>query len=84
MKRLQMNIPHAADARRSIEEGEYEKAKQQSAIVESEILKAITDGKRSATGSGSLEPPVEAKLREMGYKCESVDHRNETNWRVTW
>ncbi len=84
MNPIKMNIPHAADARRSIEKGEYEKAVNQAAEVEAMITKAIAQGGKSVGGSGRLEPPVKAKLEEMGYKCESGSQYNESYWSVSW
>jgi hypothetical protein len=84
MNEIKMNIPHAADARRAIEKGQYEKAVKQAAEVEALITKAVSQGQTSAGGSGRLEAPVKAKLEEMGYKCSSGCQYNEDYWSVSW
>lgn len=81
---IKMNIPHAAEARRAIEKGEYEKAVKQAAMVEAKIAHAITQGQKSTGGDGHLESAVQMKLKEMGYKCECGSQYNESYWSVSW
>jgi hypothetical protein len=81
---IKMNIPNADDARRSIEKGEYEKAKKQAAEVEAQIINAIAQGFKIVSGKGWLEPAVHAKLEEMGYKYESKRDFGNSYWVVSW
>lgn len=81
---LTMNIPHAADARRAIEKGEYEKATKQAAEVEKLIHGAISKGQKYVGGDGYLEPSVKAKLESMGYTCTSSSQCNEEYYSISW
>lgn len=79
-----MNIPHAADARRAVEKGEYEKASKQAAEVEKLINDAISKGQKCVSGDGSLEPSVKAKLETKGYICTSGQQYNEIYYSISW
>jgi len=79
-----MNIPSAAEARQSYDKGEYEKAKKQAAEVEEQIQDAIASGKTSVSGDGFIEPPVKAKLKFLGYKCDEGTQYNESYWSISW
>jgi hypothetical protein len=84
MTEIQLNIPTASDARKSIENGLYEKAQNQAAKVQSLIVKAISEGRRSVSLDDYLESAVAEKLKSLGYKYESGSHRNETYASVSW
>lgn len=84
MSQIKINIPHAADARRSIEKGEYEKAAKQAIEVEKLINEAIAQGKKSVSGDDKLEPSIKAKLEEIGYTCTSGQQYNETYYSISW
>lgn len=79
-----MNIPRAADARRAIENAEYEKAIKQAAEVEKLIHDAISKGQKYVGGNGYLEPSVKAKLESMGYTCTSASQYNEEYYSISW
>lgn len=79
-----MNIPHAADARRVIEKGEYAAALEQAELVTQKITAAVAAGQTSTGGDGYLLAPVKAKLEEKGYKCSSGSQYNESYWSVSW
>jgi arabinogalactan endo-1,4-beta-galactosidase len=84
MNDLKMNIPHASEARRAIEKGQYEKAQKQAAEVETQINDAVAKGGKSISGTGYLEPAVKAKLSELGYKCDGGTQYNQDWWSVSW
>jgi len=78
------NIPNAIEARRLIERGEYEKASKQAEQISLLIQEAISEGKCSISGEGSLEMPVIKKLEEKDYKCKSGSQYNENYWSISW
>lgn len=84
MKPINMNIPHAADARAAIERGKYEKAEKQALEVEKMIKAALAEGRSAIGGDGCLEPSIKAKLEEMGYKYREGNQYNESSWSVSW
>ena len=84
MSEIQLNIPHASEARKTIEDGLYEKAQKQAAQVQALINKAISEGRRSVSLSDILEEAVIKKLEALGYKYESNYFRNENCTSVSW
>lgn len=84
MPEIQLNIPHASEARKTIENGLYEKAQKQAAQVQSLITKAISEGRRAISLDDSLEPAVVKKLEALGYRYESKFFRNENCTSVSW
>ena len=84
MPDIQLNIPSASDARKSIESGQYEKALKQAAYVQDAITKEISEGRRCVSLSEELEMAVTAKLTALGYKYESNYFRNEACITVSW
>lgn len=81
---ITMNIPRADDARKSVEQGEYDKAVKQADEVATAINTAIALGKKSIGGSGRLEASVRTKLQEMGYQYSTGTQYNESYWSVSW
>ena len=84
MPEIQLNIPQASAARKSIEDGLYEKAQSQAAKVQTLIVKAISEGRRNISLDDYLEPAVAKKLEDLGYKYKSESFRNETCISVSW
>lgn len=84
MPEIQLNIPPASVARKTIEDGLYDKAQNQAAKVQSLITKAISEGRRAISLDDYLELAVVAKLQSLGYKYESNSFRNEACITISW
>lgn len=80
---MKINIPHAEDARKLIESGEYERAKVQIKKVEEIINSAVSKGLRTVSLE-PLEKCVVSKLQEMGYTCKTEKDRNESFLFIYW
>ena len=79
------NLPKANDAAIRVLSGQYEKAEQQAAKVESAITRAISSGERGVNIDGSLEGSVQAKLRSMGYTVNYNNDQRDGNYTsITW
>ena len=84
MKEITTDLPSAEEARRSVENGVYEKALEQMAKIQTLIFEAISNGKQTVSGDGTLEPSVKKVLEEKGYRCSAGSQYNETYWSVSW
>ena len=84
MKQLIINIPRAEDARKAMSSVAYKKAEKQAVEIEAEILNAISNGKTSICGNGSLEHAVASKITDMGYVVAMGSQYNESYWSITW
>lgn len=84
MSEIQLNIPPASVARKTIEDGLYEKAQSQAAKVQTLVTKAISEGRRCVGLDETLETAVVKKLESLGYKYESSYFRNETSITISW
>lgn len=84
MSKLHIDVPNAAEARASVERGAYDKAQLQALLVAEAIKKAISEGKTSTGGEGTLEPFVKNELEAMGYTCKTGQQHNEVYWSISW
>lgn len=81
---MEINIPTALEARASVQRGQYDRAKQQIAIVERIIKAAISNGSQYATCDQYLDAAVVAALVAKGYKVAKESDRNETYFQISW
>lgn len=84
MKEMNMDIPTAEETRRMIKNGEYKKAIEQAAEIQKMIEHAISKGSTYVCGYGKLEPPIEEKLRKLGYECKEGYDYKSAYWTVSW
>ncbi len=84
MTPIMLNIPNAADARKSIEKGQYEKALLQAKEVEGVISKAIKCGQTSVGFDGVLESCVKSALELKGYVVTIGRQYNESYTSISW
>ncbi len=84
MNTVPLNVPHAHEARRIVDEGQYQKALDQAQHVQRLIADAIARGQKYVGGDGTFELPVKQKLQEMGYQVSVGNQYNEPYWSVSW
>jgi len=75
---------NAEEARKVVEQGQYEKASRQWNDIEKEIEKCIDEGKRYTSFNGTIEKPNKIKLESLGYKVDSGSQYNESYFSVSW
>lgn len=74
----------AAEARRIVEDGENEKAKQIWDDVVKGINRAIDDGRTDYSGEGMLPGSVLKKLANLGYRAENGNQYNQDYFIIRW
>lgn len=52
--------------------------------IEKEINKAIVEGRFSFSQSGTLQPEVKHKLKELGYEVTFGSQYNESFYNISW
>jgi hypothetical protein len=86
MTPLIMNVPDAKEARKKIDEGNYEKAKKLSVEMSEQINSAIARGQYCLSVS-HVEPVIKKLLEEKGYKLEyfgSTRRGEDSSWIISW
>jgi len=78
------NLPSAADAAETYENGQFKKAQAESILVEQEIKRAIELGYKSVTLDRFLHSVVEKRLREKGYTIISGSQYNDDYTSISW
>lgn len=84
MKTVPLNVPQAHEARRIVDEGQYQKALDQAQLVQQLIADAIARGEKCVGADGKLELPVKQSLQAMGYQVSSGGQYNEDYWSASW
>lgn len=76
--------PPAAEARRMVDQGDFEKAKQVMAIATKAINTAIRNGQKRATVDGFMPQAVISELKRLGYEIETGSQYNESFTCIKW
>jgi len=79
-----IELLHAADARKQVEAGLYEKAQKQLNKAAETINAAVKLGQWYITLDCHLEPSVKKTLETKGYKVSSGSDRNEFYTTISW